>query len=238
VNISALLYDRIIECRGQGALVQPGQTLYSPPDCDMKSEEGDHVMLRFSLKDATAPEASPIFQMQSWEQQHFVLGASLTPAAFSSGLLGMCVGEKRLLTSDSTSFDVSASEAAKVPTMVSTVELVSLTTAGDYHIFNLIQTGDVSGILEMVDGKAGINAVDQVAHSNNIDLLSCARNMVCCRVEAALQGRPLGLLYIITRALRVSFRWAIQRSCLPCKAGPACTWPSRRCSTRGAPKQM
>lgn len=166
----SLATHRAIGCHGQGStLVQPVQTLYVPPECDLKSAAGDHVMLRFSLKDAAHPEAAPVFQMQTWEQQPFVLGAASTPAAFSSGLLGMCAGEQRLLTADSASFDVSASEAARVPAMASVVELVALTTKADYAIFDLIAAGDIASILDMVDGKAGINAVDQV-RSSRVDV--------------------------------------------------------------------
>jgi len=152
-----------VGCNGQGStLVQPVQSVYVPPDCDSKSEVGDHVMLRFSLKDASQPEAAPVFQMQTWEQRPFVLGAATTPKAFNSGLLNMCAGEQRLLTSDSSSFDVSPTEASRIPTMLSFVELVTLTTPADHAIFEPIAAGDIGSILDMVDGKAGINAVDQV----------------------------------------------------------------------------
>jgi len=158
-----------VGCYGQGStLVQPMQSVYVPPECDSRTDVGDYVMLRFSLKDASQPEAAPVFQMQGWEQRSFVLGAESTPKAFNSGLLNMCAGEQRLLTSDSASFDVSASEASRVPTMLSFVELVTFTTPADYAIFEPIAAGDIGSILDMVDGKAGINAIDQV-----IEWLDC-----------------------------------------------------------------
>lgn len=120
-------------------------------------------MVRFSLKSAAPPDASPFFSMNAWEQQHLVLGSALP--AYNKGLSGMCVGEKRRLVYSAADFELSEAQAARSPLVECEVELLSLTPPGDYAIFEMIEKGDVSGIMEMVDHHVGVNAVDKYGNS-------------------------------------------------------------------------
>ena len=133
--------------------------------CEEGAELGDHLLVRYSLKSATDEAAAPLFSMGAWEQQHLLLGERSTPAAFNEGLLGMCAGERRRLIFSGEEFGLSDVEAAITPTVVSEVELITLTPQGDYHIFDLIDVGDVASILDMVDHHAGVNAVDRAGNS-------------------------------------------------------------------------
>ena len=151
-------------CRGHGDLVQPIEVVSVPQFCEERSESGDHLLVRYSLK-STNPDKAPLFSMASWEQQHLQLGSPDTPSAFNEGLLGMCAGERRRLTFSGHAFGLSEAEAAGAPTVVSEVELLTLTTEGDFHVFDLIDKGDVGAIMEMVDNHAGVNAVDR--HGNS-----------------------------------------------------------------------
>jgi hypothetical protein len=130
-----------------------------PFECDTLSAVGDHLMVQYSLKDAANPGAPPIFSVKSWEQQHFELGHADTPNAFNEGLLGMCAGERRRLTFPSSEFDMGTAERERVPTVVSEVELLTLTTEGDFHIFSLLRSSDIPGLMEMVDHQVGCNKV-------------------------------------------------------------------------------
>lgn len=134
-----------------GSMVQPIEYVYVPAECSRKSEDDDHLMLRYSLKNAATPESPPLFFMTPWQQQHYQLGNPETPSAFSNGLRNMCPGEKRRLTFSAEDFDFSHSEAMASPIIQSDVELLSITPSGDYYIFELIEKGDVAGIMEMVD---------------------------------------------------------------------------------------
>lgn len=145
--------------------MQPIEYVYVPSDCSRRSESDDHLMLRYSLRDASAPDAPPLFMMMSWQQQHYQLGHVDTPSAFSQGLQNMCPGEKRRLTFSANDFNLSPAEAVSSPIVVSEVELLALTPSGDYHIFELIEKGDVGGIMEMVDNHVGVNAVDMYGTS-------------------------------------------------------------------------
>ena len=137
-----------------------------PESCDNQAEPGDHLLLRWSMRDAaSSPESPPIFTMNSWEQQHFELGHADTPQGLNDGLVGMCAGERRRLTMEAAAFDVSGASAPGVSTIVADVELITLTTSGDHHIFTLIDKVDVAGIMEMIDGHAGVNAVDRMGNS-------------------------------------------------------------------------
>lgn len=149
------------------AVAKPVETVHYPEGgCgEAVAEVGDHLMVRYSLLNAASPDAPPIFVVKSWEQQHFELGHTDTPRAFNEGLLGMCAGERRRLTFEGAAFDMSATEAARAPTVVSEVELLSLTSSGDFHIFALIRDGDVGALMEMVDNSAGVNAVDTAGNS-------------------------------------------------------------------------
>jgi hypothetical protein len=149
----------------EGALVQPIEYLHVPSDCENKSEDEDHVMIRYSLRKAATPNAAPIFSMMSWEQQHFQLGHSDTPAAFTLGLMQMCPGERRRLTFSASEFDLTKTEALSSPVVSAEVELLTLTPSGDFYIFELIEKQDVSSIMEMVDNHVGVNAVDKYGNS-------------------------------------------------------------------------
>jgi hypothetical protein len=131
-------------------VVQPIQSIFTPEDCSRKSEDDDHLMIRYSLKSA-ASTGKMLFYMKPWEQQHYQLGHPDTPTAFTQGLKNMCPGEIRQLTFSASDFDLTKSEADESPVVVSEVELLALTPSGDYYIFDLIEKGDVGAIMEMID---------------------------------------------------------------------------------------
>jgi len=148
-----------------GSLAKPIETLVYPEGCSSTSEEGDHLLIRYNLKSAEDVDGWPLFSMNSWEQQYVQLGHQDSFKAFNTGLLGMCAGEKRRLTFPAADFDLSLASAAKSPVVVSEVELVTLTNEGDYHIFSLIDSGEVGKLMDMIDGHAGVNAVDKYGNS-------------------------------------------------------------------------
>mmetsp|Transcript_62135 Transcript_62135/g.122041 ORF Transcript_62135/g.122041 Transcript_62135/m.122041 type:complete len:358 (-) Transcript_62135:161-1234(-) len=150
---------------GGSALSLPVDIVSVPLECETLSSVGDHLLVRYSLLNAANLDAVPIFFVMSWEQQHFELGHADTPSAFNEGLLGMCAGEKRRLTFPSKEFDMGAAEQERAPVVVSEVELVTLTTQGDFHIFNLLRSGDMPALMEMIDHEAGVNAVDALGNS-------------------------------------------------------------------------
>jgi len=148
-----------------GSLAQPVETVHYPEGCSAKSEAGDHLLIRYTLKNAEEPEGWPLFSMNAWEQQHVHLGHEGAFEAFNEGLAGMCAGEVRRLTFPAGDFDLSAAQAAKSPVVVSEVELLTLTSEGDHHVFSLIDAGEMGDLMDMVDGHAGVNAVDKYGNS-------------------------------------------------------------------------
>lgn len=146
------------------ASVQPFDSIYVPDSCPTRARSGDHVLVQFDLRNKERP-SDTLFSMKSWEQRHYVLGDANVPAAFNVGLVGMCLGEKRRLTNVASDFGVSAETINKVPFIISDVELLAVTTATDYKIFDLIDSGNVFEVMELVENRTGVNAVDKYGNS-------------------------------------------------------------------------
>lgn len=141
------------------------KVLHVPDRCEVKAEEGDHLMLHLKYWDADASvDSEPFFQTESWEQQHVQLGDSQTSStAFDQGLQDVCEGEIRELVFTSEEF------GSLGPTTYSRirakVEVRSMTKAADFVIFSHLKQGQISEALEMIDKHVGVNAVDEYGHT-------------------------------------------------------------------------
>merc|ERR1719473_666831 len=158
----------LVECCSAAPSVVPTsaqsvETISAPSECSDVLEPGDHAMVRYDL--VKVGEAAALFRLNDWEQQHFEVAGENTPAAFTQGLLGMCAGEVRKLTFGAAAFDITGSDGEGNPPFTSTLTLITVTKAKDYEIFSLIDSGNVGGILDMVDNHTGVNAVDQFGNS-------------------------------------------------------------------------
>lgn len=107
--------------------------------------------------------------MKSWEQRYMRLSSDFErmdiPSAFNEGLNGMCVGERRRITSDAAAFGLSESTIAISPVVICDIELITLTQDTDYAIFDLMDKNDVAGVMEIVENHIGVNAVDKYGSS-------------------------------------------------------------------------
>mmetsp|Transcript_26473 Transcript_26473/g.70830 ORF Transcript_26473/g.70830 Transcript_26473/m.70830 type:complete len:134 (-) Transcript_26473:653-1054(-) len=72
------------------------EVLSTPEKCDVNADNGDHVMLRYVVKDAAA--GTTLYTTEQHEQVHIMVGDEETSPSWNEGLLGMCTGETRAIT--------------------------------------------------------------------------------------------------------------------------------------------
>mmetsp|Transcript_26472 Transcript_26472/g.70825 ORF Transcript_26472/g.70825 Transcript_26472/m.70825 type:complete len:312 (-) Transcript_26472:155-1090(-) len=139
------------------------EVLSTPEKCDVNADNGDHVMLRYVVKDAAA--GTTLYTTEQHEQVHIMVGDEETSPSWNEGLLGMCTGETRAITFPvETMLGLGPNMGGgldDIKGMVTAeVECTAVTKAADYVIFEALKKDNDNDVLDLIDNHIGINAID------------------------------------------------------------------------------
>lgn len=137
----------------------------------------DHVLVSLTVKDNALDEI--LFTSNPFKPLHFRLGEDHLVDIVNLGILGMCEGGTRSITSPpNQGYGYSEEKSSPYFPSLTTnnvddthplqfiVTLHNVTMDNDYTIFKHMDDRNVSGVLDMIDKGFGINAIDEFGSSS------------------------------------------------------------------------
>ena len=155
--------------------------LYVPETCTNIAEPGDHLLVEYELKYVNGTIATSL----SAPHQLFHIQLSNDDVPLMKGLKGVCkngtrqfLWEKGSNVDYSPIFQLGSPYSSAEETLSLLVKVVHLTSQQDFQIFDALKTGNLSLALDMIEGRKGINAVDQWGFTPLMLAVSKPRDML------------------------------------------------------------
>ena len=155
--------------------------LYVPETCENIAEPGDHLLVEYELKYVNGTVATSL----SAPHQLFHIQLSNDDVPLMKGLKGVCkngtrqfLWEKGSNVDYSPIFQLGSPYSSSEETLSLLIKVVHLTSQQDFQIFDALKTGNLSLALDMIEGRKGINAVDQWGFTPLMLAVSKPRDML------------------------------------------------------------
>jgi hypothetical protein len=145
------------------------QDLYIPEDCSSFASTSDHVLIEYEARDKDGKIGKSV--RAPGQLFHLVVDDS---KPVGRAIKGMCInGTRQASWQDWANVDMSPLPLDKYlfgddienSEIFIEFKVMGITTADDYQIFNYMKMKNYPGVVQMIDEKKGVNALDEWGHS-------------------------------------------------------------------------
>lgn len=177
-----------------GTSVQVIKDIFVPETCENIAGAGDHLLVEFDLKTADGTSLAAVTAPDSLLYIHL----SNFDVPVMKGLKGMCKNatrefqwEKALGVDFTPIFQSGASYSKMNEALFLQVRVVHLTPSKDFQIFAPLKGGNLSEVMDLIDGHNGVNAVDEWGQTPLIISLSRPRELLAVVAFLMNTRRPM-----------------------------------------------